>query len=120
MLEERPVPVISGDDLKALFQSVRRQELRGPTGPGSSETFLNTGARLAEMANLKVSDCDLADRGLYVVGKGRRARALPLGPKAVEDLDRYLRVRSRHKDVGLVWLWLGRRGILPTQACSDG
>jgi len=34
---------------------------------------------------------------LLVLGKGRRERALPFGHKAGEALERYLRVRARHK-----------------------
>jgi site-specific recombinase XerD len=45
-------------------------------------------------------------------GKGRRERALPYGHKTALALDRYLRVRERHKDAHLPWLWLGLRGRL--------
>jgi integrase len=40
------------------------------------------------------------------------ARALPFGRKSALALDRYLRARTRHKDVGLPWLWLGLQGRL--------
>jgi site-specific recombinase XerC len=49
---------------------------------------------------------------LLVLGKGRRERALPFGRKSAVVLDRYLRVRGRHKDAGLPWLWLGKKGRL--------
>jgi integrase len=35
-----------------------------------------------------------------------------LGHKAGAALDRSLRARARHKDAGLLWLWLGRQGRL--------
>jgi site-specific recombinase XerD len=111
-LEERPVPVISDDDLKALFKTCAGKSFEDRRDQALLRLFLNTGGRLSEMANLRVSDCNLSDRSLYVTGKGRRGRALPLGPKAVKDLDRYLRVRSRHKAAALVWLWLGPKGHL--------
>ena len=111
-LEERPVPVISDDDLKAVFKVCAGKDFEDRRDQALIRLFINTGARLSEMANLRVSDCDLSDRSLYVVGKGRRGRALPLGPKAVKDLDRYLRARARHKDAALVWLWLGPKGHL--------
>jgi site-specific recombinase XerC len=47
-----------------------------------------------------------------VLGKGRRERALPYGRKTAMALDRYLRIRDRHKDAHLPWLWLGKRGRL--------
>jgi integrase len=47
-----------------------------------------------------------------VTGKGRRGRYLVLGPKAVKNADRYLRVRARHEDADLPWVWLGPKGRL--------
>jgi integrase len=61
---------------------------------------------------LTVADVDFDLDVLLVLGKGRRERALPFGRKSAVVLDRYLRVRARHKDAGLPWLWLGRKGRL--------
>jgi integrase/recombinase XerC len=47
-----------------------------------------------------------------VLGKGGRQRALPLGRKTSVALDRYLRVRARHKFAHLEALPLGQRGAL--------
>jgi site-specific recombinase XerC len=49
---------------------------------------------------------------LLVLGKGRRERALPFEHKAGEALERYLRVRTRHKHAQLPWLWIGLKGRL--------
>jgi integrase/recombinase XerC len=59
---------------------------------------------------------------LLVLGKGRRERALPYGHKTALALDRYLRVRERHKDAHLPWLWLGYGAGSPRgawSACSN-
>jgi integrase len=74
--------------------------------------LLDTGARRAELAGLRLADVDLELDVLLVLGKGRRERALPFGNKAAVALDRYLRVRGRHKHAGLPWLWLGQKGRL--------
>ena len=79
--------------------------------------FIDTGARLSEIANLRwvpsddaVNDVDL-DRGLLrILGKGRWERMLGVGRKTVRALDRYLRVRMGGGDAELPWLWLGTRG----------
>jgi hypothetical protein len=52
-----------------------------------------------------------------VLGKGRRERALPSAADR-RALDRYLRVRARHKDAALPWLRLGLRGRSPRGASS--
>jgi integrase/recombinase XerC len=71
---------------------------------------LDTGARRAELADLQLAHVDLDLDVLLVLGKGRRERALPFGHKAGEALERYLRVRARHKHADLPWLWIGLRG----------
>jgi integrase len=76
--------------------------------------LLDTGARPGELADLQLSDPDL-DVAI-VLGKGRRERALPYGRKTAVALDRYLRVRARHKDAHLPWPWLGKRGRLTAHA----
>jgi site-specific recombinase XerD len=74
--------------------------------------LVDTGIRAAELVDLQLGDVDL-DLGVVVVlGKGRRERSLPFGRKAALALDRYLRVRARHKDAALPWLWVGKQGRL--------
>jgi site-specific recombinase XerD len=45
-----------------------------------------------------------------VVGKGGRPRALPVGRKTAQALDRYLRAREEHRLAHLPNLWIGRNG----------
>lgn len=107
---ERPVPVIEDEDLRALFAACKGQEFEQRRDTAILRVMLSTGGRLAEIANLKLEDVDLAQRGLSVVGKGDKVRVLSLTSKAVKDLDRYLRARARHRDADMPWLWLGVRG----------
>jgi integrase/recombinase XerC len=76
--------------------------------------FVDTGARLAEVAGLRLEDVVLGrgDRRLYVTGKGRVSRWVAIGRTAARDLDRYNRERSRHNHADLEWLWLSPRGRL--------
>ena len=46
--------------------------------------------RLAELAGLRVADYDKTEQTLWVVGKGNRPRACPVGDKAALAIDRYL------------------------------
>src|SRR5262249_33582777 len=68
------------------------------------------GARAGEIAGMCLEDVDLDTHGVYVTGKGNRGRVLPLTPKAVKALDRYLRKRDLHPRAEEQWLWLGKRG----------
>ena len=112
-LEEKAIPVISEDDLRALIRACQGTEFEDRRDAAIVMLFIDTGPRLAEMAGLRLEDVDLDTfEVVRVVGKGRRERALPLSPKTVRALDRYIRARARHKDAVSPWLWLGVRGRL--------
>lgn len=106
-LEERPVPVIRTEDLKALLRVCDGREFEDRRDSAILRVLLNTGTRLGEIAGLRLEDLDLEQDQIWVMGKGKRARVLPLGAKTVKALDRYMRTRSHHKSVELPWLWLG-------------
>jgi site-specific recombinase XerD len=108
----QPVPVLPEDQVRAM--------LRAASGPGFDERrdtalmllFYDTGARLSEVANLTLEDVNSRDDVAVVTGKGGSRRALPYGPTVARAIDRYLRVRARHRDARSEWLWLGKRGRL--------
>jgi site-specific recombinase XerD len=59
------------------------------------QTFLQTGIRLSELANVHVDDLDLEHRILTVrQGKGKKDRQIPLVDDAVKALRNYLRYRN--------------------------
>jgi site-specific recombinase XerD len=59
------------------------------------QTFLQTGIRLSELANLRVEDVDLEHRNLTIrQGKGKKDRQIPLVDEAIKALRNYLRYRN--------------------------
>ena len=59
------------------------------------QTFLQTGIRLSELAQLRVDDIDLEHRILTVrQGKGKKDRQIPLVDNVVKALRNYLRYRN--------------------------
>lgn len=55
------------------------------------ETFYGTGIRRAELAHLNLRDLDVERRTVTVrQGKGRKDRMIPIGPRALGWIDRYL------------------------------
>lgn len=96
-----------------------RSTLRAPRDLAILRMFATTGARRAEIANLcydpasaKENDLDLDMGAARVRGKAGRDRLVPLDPRTVKALDRYLRVRARHPHATLSALWPGRTGGL--------
>ena len=96
---EVPVPVVSDDDLRRLLRTVEgrdRASFEHKRDVAIFRLFIETGCRLAEVANLTTGDLDLDLEVIVVTGKGSRVRSVPFGPKCATALDRYLRLRSRH------------------------
>jgi site-specific recombinase XerD len=115
ILPEKPVPVVPLADIKKLIETCDSTTFEGRRDEAIIRAFYDTGARLAEIANLQLegddgSDVDLDAGIIRVLGKGRRVRLLPIGAKTAKALDRYLRRRSQHSLAGEPWLWVGRGG----------
>lgn len=107
---ETPPPVVSRDDLRSLLAVCAGKEFEQRRDLALIRTYLATGCRLSEIANLTVPDVDLTSRLLYVVGKGSKPRTCRVDAATAAALDRYKRARARHRKASEPWLWLGRRG----------
>jgi site-specific recombinase XerD len=112
IIPEQPVPIVPEDGLRRLLAACAGRGFDARRDTAIIMLLLDTGARRAELADLQIAHVDLNLDVLLVLGKGRRERALPFGHKAGEALERYLRVRARHKHAELPWLWIGLRGRL--------
>jgi site-specific recombinase XerC len=119
IVPDQPVPVVPEDGLRLLLAACAGKDFEARRDTAIMMFLLDTGARRGELADLQLGDLDLDLDVAIVLGKGRRERALPYGRKTAVALDRYLRVRARHKDAYLPWLWLGKRGRLTAWASSS-
>jgi integrase len=117
IVPDQPVPVVPEDGLRRLLAACASKDFEARQDTAIVMFLLDTGARPGELADLQLGDLDL-DVAI-VLGNGRRERALPYGSKTAVALDRYLRVRPRHKDAHLPWPWLGKRGRLTAWVFSN-
>ena len=74
--------------------------------------FASSGARLAEIAGLRVSDIDFDGSAAIVTGKGSRMRIIRYSPEAAVALSRWVKTRNVRRDRDRPELWLGQRGPL--------
>jgi integrase/recombinase XerC len=74
------------------------------------ELFYSSGLRLSELVGLNLGDVDAADRTVRVLGKGSKARVVPVGKHALAALRDWLAVRAEHARPGETALFVGRRG----------
>jgi site-specific recombinase XerD len=109
---EQPVPVLSDEQRDALLQAAAGTGFAERRDTALLRFMLSTGARLSEVAGLKLEDLDMRNDLAIVLGKGRRPRGLPFGNRTHEALRRYLKVRRSHPKADTDALWLGRLGPL--------
>jgi site-specific recombinase XerD len=112
VVPDRPIPVVPEEALRRLLAACAGKSFEARRDTAMITFLLDTGTRRGEVAGLRVADLDFDLDVALVLGKGRRERALPFGRTTAVALDRYLRVRARHKDAALPWLWLGIKGRL--------
>ena len=74
------------------------------------ELLYSSGLRLAELVGLDITGIDLKARLVQVLGKGGKARIVPVGRLAIEALKRWLEARARLAHGGEAALFVGRRG----------
>lgn len=108
-----PVEVLTEDQLRTLFASCAGRDFVSRRDNAILRLFADTGMRRGELAGLGVADVDVRGMIAFVVGKGRRSRACPFGPRTAQAISRYLRERDRHAYASSDRLWLGEKGKRP-------
>lgn len=109
---DKTVRVLSEDELKALLATCTGRSFDERRDQAMLLVFIDTGVRRHELATLSVDDVDFTDEVVFVMGKGERARACPIGARTALALNRYLRERRGHRLASSPMLWLGGRGVL--------
>ncbi|WP_415390568.1 tyrosine recombinase XerC [Porticoccus sp. Uisw_050_02] len=74
------------------------------------ELLYSSGLRLAELADLNLTDIDLKEATITVTGKGRKTRQLPVGSQALKAVKYWLKHRQELKSTGLQAMFLSLQG----------
>jgi integrase/recombinase XerC len=104
------LPATLDVDQMTQLLSFRTDEQLGVRDQAIMELFYSSGLRLAELTGLDLQDLDLRDRTVRVMGKGSRARILPVGRYAVTALTRWLAERSSLASADQGALFVSARG----------
>jgi site-specific recombinase XerD len=110
-LDAKVVPVLNGDQLKAMVTACQGPGLLDRRDEALVRLLAETGLRAGEAVALDTTDVDVRG-GVAVVrrGKGGKGRLVPFGPQTGRALDRYLRLRRHHRRADAPALWVGDRG----------
>ncbi len=107
----KPVEVLTTDDLTALLKACQGTGFQDRRDMALIRYLAATGSRLAETTALDVGNIDLHRRVAYIAHrKGDKARFARFDAATATAIDRYMRVRGRHRLSDRPALWLGRDG----------
>lgn len=115
----KPVPVLTDKDVLALLKSCDQRTFTGRRDEAILRVLFECGLRISELAGLTLDDLDLDQEVVRVTGKGSKIRVVPFGAKTARALDRYLRLRRKHKHADSDGLWLGQRGVYGTDGIDN-
>jgi integrase/recombinase XerC len=110
VVPEQPPPVLDGSQVHALLAACDGRSFADRRDAALVALLLDTGVRLAEVTTVELADLDMRRQELTVLGKGRRARTVRFGSFTARAVDRYLRIRARHRRADFGALWLAERG----------
>ena len=111
-IPEETVPILSRQELKKLVKTCNGHTLRDKRDRALLRILIDTGLRRQELATITLADLDITNRRIRVMGKGKKARYIPIGLKAIDALNRYLAARAKHPASHHPQVWIGHRGPL--------
>lgn len=111
--------VLTMDEIRLILGTCQGSDFEDRRDNALIRVLFDTGARRGEIAALRYSTTDPADRDINlnratvrVLGKGGKNNTIALSDRTLGSVEDYLRVRKRHLSAALPWLWLGKRGQL--------
>ena len=112
MKQEKKLPeYFKYNEYVELLNSIDTSNVLGIRNKCIFEVLLATGCRVSELVNIKLSDIDLNNQEIRVLGKGKKVRIVYLGSYAVDSINDYLSVRNELlKNKGSAYLFLNHLG----------
>lgn len=104
--------VLSVEEIDAMIAAIPPHKDESLRNEAIIETLYGSGLRVSELVDLRISRVNLDECLTIVYGKGSKQRMVPLSPRSVELITRYLPQRSELdiKPKGEDVLFLNRRG----------
>lgn len=89
--------VLSVAEIDAMQAAIDLSKPDGHRNKAIIETLYSCGLRVSELISLRLTDLFFSDGFIRVIGKGDKERLVPVGTKAINDINVYL---SQRNDVG--------------------
>jgi integrase/recombinase XerC len=111
--------VLSEEQVNAILAAADGPAFRQRRDRAILGVMADTGCRRSEVAGMSLKDLDRDEQTIRVTGKGSKTRTVYYSTATAVVLDRYLRVRDKHKAASSPLLWLGRTGPLSSDAIAE-
>lgn len=106
---KKSLPVfVEKEKMDILFeQDLFPQDFEGTRDKLILDMFYQTGIRLSELINIKLTDIDIHGNTLKVFGKRKKERIIPIGPGLIDSIQNYLQKREAlHKRQEITFLFI--------------
>ncbi len=108
--------VLSIEEVEQIIGAINRDSDAFVRDKALLEVLYSTGVRVSELCNLEMADIQNKSGVLRIKGKGKKERLVPIGGKAVDVLDNYIkkmrfRLTEKNLDNGKVFLSMNGRPL---------
>ena len=98
-------------DISTLFEHVEfPEDWQGATDRLLLQLLYQTGIRLSELINLKVSHIDRGNNNIKVLGKGNKERIIPVDAMLLKQLETYLENKKQINDADQQYVLVNNKG----------
>lgn len=105
--------VLSINEIDAIVNSFDLSKPEGHRNRAIAETLYSCGLRVSELVSLRITDLAFDQGFIRVIGKGDKERIVPIGRKAITDIENYFPSRNNLPKIDKSSeniLFLNRRG----------
>ncbi|HCI56410.1 MAG TPA: site-specific tyrosine recombinase XerD [Bacteroidales bacterium] len=103
--------VLTINEIEKLLDAIDLSKPEGHRNKAIIETLYGSGLRVSELVNLRITDIHREEGFLIITGKGNKQRMVPIGSRALKEIDLYFEQRRlipKIYDENIVFL--NRRG----------
>ena len=105
--------VLTIEEIERMIAAIDLSKPEGERNKAILETLYSCGLRVSELINLKVSNLYFNEEYVRVTGKGNKERLIPIGTRAIRQINLYLHEIRPHLSIkkgNEDFLFLNRRG----------
>lgn len=110
--------ILSVVEIENILDCIDLSQKEGQRNKAIVETLYSCGMRVSELVDLKISNLFFKEEFIKLLGKGNKERLVPIGQKAIKEINIYLehyrknlKVQKKDEDI----LFLNRRGAKLTR-----